>query len=301
VTDSLLCVEVLMRQPDATTEDVVESLLWSVDGIQGIERQDETTFSALVEDPHPRANGSTRWRIHFESDDEEPRKAIERALAEAVGVEVSSWRLDDLSFLTRWRDYFRPAHISTRVVVHPPWDVPSVDSGVIKVQIEPGMAFGTGTHETTRLCLRVIDAWLADAPGSSVFDVGCGSGVLAIAAIKLGAGDVDAVDNDADAVAIAAENARINEVGSVLLPTTTPTGDVSRTYDFVIANILPHILETLRDDLVARVRPGGRLLLSGILHEEAERMRTVFAADDVRVDEAWEDGEWCAISFHIAP
>ena len=228
MTDSLLCVEVLSREPDASTEDLVESILWSVDGVQGVERQDDSTFSALVEDPHPRPAGSTRWRIHFESEDESPRDAVATALVGTDGVEVSSWRLDDLSFLTRWRDFFRPAHISPRVVVHPPWDVPNVDNGVVRVQIEPGMAFGTGTHETTRLCLRVLDDWLLAEPKSSVFDVGCGSGVLAIAAIKLGATQVDAVDNDADAVAIAAENAEINGVADLLHPTTTPAADASR-------------------------------------------------------------------------
>lgn len=295
MVERLLCVEVTLHETDPVREELVEELLWTRP-IHGVERQDDETWSALVEEPRPRAAGAVRWRVHLADvdDPDAAARAFEDVLAEVPGLSLDHWIIDDLSFLTRWREYFRPARISPRIVVHPPWDVPEVEAGVVRVEIEPGMAFGTGTHETTRLCLRVIDDLIGeDQP--RVFDVGCGSGVLAIAAAKLGAAEVIAVDNDPEAVAIARENVAINRCADVVATSTTATADVPTTFPIVVANILPHILESLRDALWAHVSPGGALVLSGILLTEAPRMRQVFDREGAAFVEQRDDGEWCAL------
>lgn len=294
--DRLLCVEITLATPDPVLEEAIEDAFWT-QPIAGVERQDDETWSALVEDPRPRQPGTVRWRIHIaDADDDADVVDAFRACLPADGsVHVDAWALDDLSFLTRWKDHFRPAQISRRIVVHPPWDVPEVPAETIRVEIEPGMAFGTGTHETTRLCLRALDALLEAQPSARrVLDVGCGSGVLAIACAKLGATEVLGIDHDADAVRIANENVEKNGVAAQVQCTTTPIEDVEATYPIVVANILPHILVSIAPAIWRTVAPGGTLLLSGILHEEADRMREAFDRPYATWDGQLDDGEWCA-------
>ena len=293
MTDALTCIEVTLGVAEPGMDDAVEGAIWTL-GPAGVERHDDDTWSALVEDPRPRTPGSIRWRIWSEGDDavEATREQFAAAL-DGLPVNVDAWVLRDLSYRTAWREHFRPARVSPRIVVHPPWDVPT--EGEVLIEIDPGMAFGTGTHETTRLCLAAVDAMCG--PGVSVLDVGTGSGILAIAAAKLGASPVVGTDNDADAVRIAIENAEINGVADgVALSTDTPEA-VGGAWDVVFANILPHILESLRDALWARVAPGGALVLSGILNTEAERMTTVFAEPGATGPEREDRGEWCRLTW----
>lgn len=294
--ERLLCVEITLHAPDPGVEEAIEDAFWT-QPIAGVERQDDETWSALVEDPRPRIPGTVRWRIHVADADDEAAviEGFRSCIPSDEEVTIEAWQLDDLSFLTRWKDHFRPAQISPRIVVHPPWEIPSVDDGVVRVEIEPGMAFGTGTHETTRLCLRALDAHLSATPAvARVLDVGCGSGVLAIACAKLGVAEVLGIDHDADAVRIANENVAINGVSDQVTCTTTPIHDVSMMYPVVVANILPHILESIAPAIWDTVAPGGLLLLSGILHEEADRMRDAFARPFATWEGQLDDGEWCA-------
>jgi len=293
MTDALTCVEVTLAQPEPGLDDLVEGEIWTL-GPAGVERHDDDTWSALVEDPRPRALGTIRWRIWSEGDDatEALREQFTLAL-HALPVTVDVWVLRDLSYRTAWREHFRPARVSERIVVHPPWDVPS--EGPVRIEIDPGMAFGTGTHETTRLCLAAVDTMCG--PGVSVLDVGTGSGILAIAAAKLGAGPIVGTDNDPDAVRIAIENAEINGVSDAMRLSTDHPDDVGGAWDVVFANILPHILESLRDALWARVAPGGALVLSGILTTEAERMTAVFAEPGATGPEREDRGEWCRLTW----
>src|SRR5699024_1151004 len=141
-------------------------------------------------------------------------------------------------------------------------------AGGTKLVIEPGMAFGTGTHETTQLCAAKLDRLLADAPEDqpppSVLDVGCGSAILSMLAARLGAQPVVGIDVDPVAVEVARQNLACNELTEQVDLSTRPLAKIARHYDLVVANILTHILLELRDDLLQRVRPGGTLLLSGI-------------------------------------
>lgn len=292
MSESLFCIEIELPVADADTEAHIEDAIWEV-GAPGVERQDDTTFSQLVEEPNPRPAGAVRWRIYMEPP-EAPR-TVEDAYRSAVGdiAQVRSWTLDDLSFLTNWKQFFRPTQVSPRFVVHPPWEVPEVADTVHRLQIEPGMAFGTGTHETTRLCLRAIDR-LVTGP-CSVFDVGCGSGVLSIAAAKLGATPVLGVDHDPIAVRASVENAEINGIEASF--DANPITPCRGTFDLVVANILPHILVDLRDAIVPHVAADGVLVLSGITTEQRERVRAAYEAAGLRCEREDQDGEWWALEM----
>jgi ribosomal protein L11 methyltransferase len=180
---------------------------------------------------------------------------------------------------------FDPIPISPRLWIVPTWhDAP--DSRAINLKLDPGLAFGTGSHPTTRLCLRWLDDHLQG--GETLLDYGCGSGILAIAATKLGAARVDGVDIDEQAVTASRDNAALNEVTACFcLPGELASGQ----YDVVVANILTNPLKGMAPLLAGRVRRGGQLVLSGILAEQADEVTAVyrdwFVFDPPAVDEGW--------------
>jgi ribosomal protein L11 methyltransferase len=163
-----------------------------------------------------------------------------------------------------------------RVWVRPTWVQKPAPAGSVEVLLDPGMAFGTGTHPTTSLCLGALSDLLAARPGASVIDVGTGSGLLAIAAKKLGAGRVVGNDNDPIAVRVARENAEAN--GAALALTEAPVEEIPGTFDVVVANILANTLVELAPALVAKLAPGGVLLLSGILEPQEAEVRSAYLA-----------------------
>lgn len=180
---------------------------------------------------------------------------------------------------------FAPIPISPRLWIVPTWHA-APDSSAINLKLDPGLAFGTGSHPTTRLCLRWLDAHLQG--GETLLDYGCGSGILAIAAAKLGAAQVDGVDIDAQAVAASRDNAELNNVAALFcLPGDLAPGQ----YDVVVANILTNPLKGMAPLLAGRVLPGGRLVLSGILAEQAEDVMAIyrdwFVFDPPAIDEGW--------------
>jgi ribosomal protein L11 methyltransferase len=173
-----------------------------------------------------------------------------------------------------WKQHYHPIKIGRQLVIQPAW-IETVPAGRIPVLIEPGMAFGTGTHPTTQLCLEILEDLLQ--PGQAVIDVGCGSGILSIAALKLGAGRAVGVDIDAAALASAAANARLNgvaerfETGTGSVENLRTGGFSLRQAPLVLANILAAVIVRLLDDgLAALVAPGGKLVLSGILEPQLE-------------------------------
>lgn len=166
---------------------------------------------------------------------------------------------------------FEPICISKRLWIVPSWHEPP-DPEAITLVLDPGMAFGTGSHPTTRLCLEWLERTIT--PGVSVLDYGCGSGILAIAAARFGAAEVLGVDIDAQAVTIARDNARRNRVRAHF---TDSANALQGQFDIVIANILSNPLKALAPALCAHVRPGGMLALSGILVEQAEELIAAYS------------------------
>lgn len=167
---------------------------------------------------------------------------------------------------------FDPIQVSSRLWIVPSWHE-SPDPEAINLILDPGMAFGTGSHPTTRLCLEWLERQVT--PGCSLLDYGCGSGILAIAAARLGAGRVAGVDIDSQAVTAARANAENNGVTALFADSAQP---VAGEYDIVVANILANPLRVLAPAICAHVRSGGQLALSGILREQAAEIIDIYAA-----------------------
>lgn len=166
---------------------------------------------------------------------------------------------------------FEPIRVSERLWIVPSWHA-APDPEALVLVLDPGMAFGTGSHPTTRLCLEWIERTVT--PGVSVLDYGCGSGILAIAAAKLGAGEVLGVDIDPQAVTAARNNADINAVSARFADSAV---SLEGSFDVVVANILANPLKALAPAICSHVRPGGALALSGILVEQAEELIALYA------------------------
>lgn len=180
------------------------------------------------------------------------------------------WRiLPDRDWHEGWRKHFRPQRVGKRFLVTPPW-IPSTNAGRLVISIEPAMAFGTGTHETTRCCLEFIDEVCAAGLPSAALDVGTGSGILAIALAKLGVPEVLAIDNDPIALEAARANVRLNEVGATVTLSDAQLGRVRRRFPLVAANLILDTLVQLALPLSRSVRSRGALILSGLLGTQAE-------------------------------
>jgi ribosomal protein L11 methyltransferase len=174
-----------------------------------------------------------------------------------------------------WKKHFAPLDVG-RVRVRPSWIETPPPPGAVEVVLDPGMAFGTGSHPTTSLCLAALSELLARRPGATVLDVGTGSGILAIAARKLGAARVAANDDDPRAVEVARENARRN--GAAVEVLGAPLEGIAGTFDLVVANILANTLVALAPAVAEKLAPGGIVLLSGILASQEEEVRLAYQA-----------------------
>jgi ribosomal protein L11 methyltransferase len=192
-----------------------------------------------------------------------------------------------------WKAYFKPTRIGRRTVVVPSWEQYAARRGDVVLRMDPGAAFGTGTHETTRLVLVELEARVRR--GRPVLDVGCGSGILGIAALKLGASRVRAVDVDPVAVAVARDNARDNGVASRMRIDALPLSRVRGRFPLVLANIETRVLVPMADELAAHVAPRGTLVLSGILAFEQAQVLAAYAGFE-RVARH-KAGEWVCLTL----
>jgi ribosomal protein L11 methyltransferase len=201
---------------------------------------------------------------------------------------------------TSWKVIFKPLRIGRRLLIVPSWEQVEAGPDDIVLSLDPGMAFGTGGHETTRLCLERLEAVLLSrlsAPPASVLDLGTGSGILAMAAARLGAGRVRAVDIDPEAVEVARENIAINGLTERIECSTTPLETLDGPFDVILANILAEELVRLAPQLTARLACGGVLILSGILAEKEAFVRGGFAAQPLAYLETARQGEWVAMLY----
>lgn len=207
-----------------------------------------------------------------------------------AGTELTLRTVEEADWANAWKAYYKPFRVGRRLVVTPPWESPELEADDIPLVIDPGMAFGTGSHPTTQLCLTALEDFVQ--PGMAVADVGTGSGILAIAAAKLGASPVAASDNDTLAVKIARENAAANGV-SVTVTEELPSG----TYDVLVANILADVIIGLAVDLIAPLVPGGLLIASGIIDTRETDVQSALHALGLSHVETRRQGEWVAIVF----
>jgi len=199
-------------------------------------------------------------------------------------------KLADKVWEREWLDDFKPMQFGERL-----WIVPTVyeikQANAVNIRLDPGLAFGTGTHETTALCLEWLDNYLV--PGCQVVDYGCGSGILSIAALKLGAKSVDAIDIDPQALQATMANAKANEVESKL-SVMLPSGFCGGQFDVLMANILANPLISLAENLSSYVLPGGEIVLSGILFDQADEVIKTYN-DYFTMDLIRRKNEWCLL------
>jgi ribosomal protein L11 methyltransferase len=205
----------------------------------------------------------------------------------------------DEGWADRWKEHFKPLRVGHHFIVCPTWEEPQAGPRDWVIRIDPGRAFGTGHHETTRLCLE----WLDDAAFSqrqlqaSLLDVGTGTGILAIGAALAGWRAVVALDTDPEAIEIAAENVSLNHVAQRVRVALGTVHDDTGQFAVVLANIQAAPLIEMAATLTRRLQPGGRLVLSGILSEQQETVRAAYQGHGLRRTRQRTAGEWCLLEF----
>ena len=204
--------------------------------------------------------------------------------------------VDDEDWATAWKKHYKPFRISDGIVVKPSWEEYAKEGGEIVIELDPGMAFGTGTHETTRLCTQFLEKYVS--AGDTIIDVGCGSGILTIAAAKLGAGPITAVDVDEVAVRITKENCAINGVDAGVTALKGVLADVPETkVDIIVANIIADVIIELSDDMRDRLKSSGRIITSGIIRERRDDVLEAYTSKGFVMEAMMELGEWVAVVF----
>jgi ribosomal protein L11 methyltransferase len=214
---------------------------------------------------------------------------------------ITPQTIADQDWLAEWKKGYEPMTIGNLWLVTPSWKREQVDpADRILIQIDPGMAFGTGTHETTRGCLELLEKyWATTPPESSLLDVGTGTGILAIAAIKLQPkATVIGFDVDPEAITVAEENAEINCVAfDLTLETNRLSSYVGQTFDVVLANLTADVILPLAEDLAQVVKAEGILIVSGILNEQGDEVVQTLESLGLALLESKPDGEW--VSFAL--
>lgn len=302
----IIWAEITCTVPTAMAEELADFLLELTGNGVSIENRVVDTFNIddLVEEPIQNVKG-------YLPADDRLEECIARTAAYLVasGTEVPGfiYRAPTVAILKEedwahsWKKHFKPTRIGKRLVIKPSWEEFAPEKGDIVLELDPGMAFGTGTHATTRLCLEALERLIyteqALDRGEGVLDVGCGSGVLGIAAALFGAATVVAIDIDPLAITVTTENATINGVEAVLAASTTPLAEVSGEYSLVVANILAEALVQMSGPLTERVVAGGFLILSGILAEREKLVIDGFATQPLSLYGVTRQEEWCCIVF----
>ena len=232
----------------------------------------------------------------FVPDPAEAPRAAEALVAAGriVGLDLApvTGTIPDEDWKLSYRKHFKTEVISPRLVVRPPWEAFTPAPGQKVLTLDPGIAFGTGQHPTTRACLDAIDALAAENADRTFLDVGCGSGILSIAAALEGFRDVRGFDNDPDAVRNANENAEANGLGALFTDGDLSVPGRAAPADVVAANVLAPVLVRFAREVGALVNPGGRLILSGILDEQYEEVRASYAAQGFTEVSNRLIGEW---------
>lgn len=250
-----------------------------------------TVFFADDEEGRSKSNDVRKAIEELTKSVAEGRYGAEADLGElSVSVKVE----DDVLWRDKWKEYFKPTKLSNNIVVKPTWCEYEPNEEDIVIEIDPGMAFGTGTHETTMLCIRMIEKYMHG--GYKVLDVGSGSGILSIAAAKLGASDVLGIDIDEDAVRVSNENYELNKVSD---RAKAIVGDLTAGVDYkaniVVANLLADIVMRLSKDAKRHLGEKGIFITSGILTEKSEAVEKCMIECGFEIVEKAILGEWCSI------
>ena len=305
----------------ATTTEAVDLISYTLAemGIEGIEIEDKVPLSEedkkrmfidllpdLEEDD---GKAYVSFYIEPEKDHDstlEEVLAAVRELADFVDIGVATIeksQTEDIDWMNNWKKYWKPFKVDEHIIIKPTWEtVEEVPEDTLVVELDPGTAFGTGTHHTTRLCITQLKKYMQ--PGQEVLDVGCGSGILSIIALLLGAKEASATDVDIHAVEAAVENARVNGIENDVY--TVLTGDVisdadfrhkvgEHKFDMVLANIFAEIIIPLSGVVKEMMKPGALFITSGIIDEREEDVRKALTENGFEIMEVTHSGGW--VSF----
>lgn len=262
---------------------------------------DEITLNETSLLPREPTDGMTLVTAYF------PFTEDARAVAEDLGpfvanllngddhFAVDSVEVEDFGWAHTWKEFFRPIKIGKSVTVTPSWERGKCSPAETLLVIDPGEAFGTGSHETTTLCIEIIEREFEKQTPERCVDIGCGTGILGILMAKKGAKHVVAIDVDKKAVEISNKNALINDVGSLFWATDLPVGDLGERFDFLTANIIDETLLSMKDTIFSLLGEGGRAVLSGILKENTDWVAEEFHRAGFLRSRTFSLGIWSAI------
>ena len=242
-------------------------------------------------------------KVHvYISPEENPKEAVsflqERYQSEGIShtIETAGCKVED--WINNWKKYFKPIPVGKKLLIRPLWEEEYDPRGRTVLHLEPGLAFGTGTHETTRLCLAMIEDYLR--PGGTVLDVGCGSGILSVAALLLGAKDAVGVDIDELAVKTAVENARENGVEARFTGVCgNLTDKIEGSFDLVLANIVADVIILLTGDVERYLKPGAVYIMSGIVDTRLDDVKRALQPKFSILEERSEKG-WAALAARLS-
>ena len=234
------------------------------------------------------------------------------SIREEIGMDLGSLdvevkEVDEEDWANNWKAYFKPIEIGDRLIVCPAWEEVADDGSRAVLRIDPGMAFGTGAHHTTRMCLELLEKYMNK--GDTIADIGCGSGILSASAILMGASEAVALDIDPVAARIAAETAESN--GIDLMKYTVYTGDIlsdkairqavlKRSYDVVLANIVANVIIALAPIVPYMMHEGSRFIASGIIDDRLDEVVEALKANGLKINEIREGEDWRALEASLA-
>ena len=265
----------------------------------GVAIEEEAIWGSEDEAPFPNRKRRATIRIFLPIDSSLPKKR--RELEEALAclapknpIKLFPCEIDEQEWGTAWRKHYKTLKVGQRLLIKPSWEDYKASADQVVVELDPGMAFGTGQHATTRLCLVALERYLR--PGMAVLDLGTGSGILAIAAAKLGASSVLALDINTAAVEVARSNVQANGLCHLV---TVEQGTLPRdeatwrgSFDLVVANIVAHVIEELADSLASSLKAQGILIVSGIVGGRLDGVIARLEEEGLRIIEVLAEDEW---------
>lgn len=305
-----------------TTTEAVDYLgsLFDDIGIQGMEIEDNVPLTEKetkgmfidILPELPPDDGSARVSFYLDDDDnaEEILAAVREGLSELktyvdIGAgTITASETEDKDWINNWKQYFKPFTVDD-ILIKPTWEeIPEGQEGKLLIQIDPGTAFGTGKHETTQLCIRQLKKYVKD--GMDILDVGTGSGILGITALKLGAGHVFGTDLDENAITAVHENLAANEIpeekfavlqGNIIDEKAVQDAAGYECYDIAVANILADVIILLQAEIAAHIKKGGLFITSGIIDMKEQAVLDAFAGNSAfEIVEVTRMGEWVSVT-----